>query len=184
VLPRWDYGDAVRVTRNVRNDGTFPGVPTGDLLVRRGRIGHVRDVGTFLQDQIIYSVHFLDEGRLVGCREEELVGVDEALDRKPFRGSPAGARTRALAVAGRSACRPAVAAKSSISRNRRPRVSSIRRTSTASQASPCGYPRPRSANGGGQTMPEPGSIYRSLKLAAQLFGKPLESLAPGRTATG
>ena len=33
MLPRWDYGDAVRVTRNVRNDGTFPGVPTGDLLV-------------------------------------------------------------------------------------------------------------------------------------------------------
>ncbi|EXI92717.1 MAG: nitrogen fixation protein NifM [Candidatus Accumulibacter sp. BA-94] len=27
-------------------------------------------------------------------------------------------------------------------------------------------------------MPEPGSIYRSIKLAAQLFGKPLESLAP------
>jgi nitrogenase-stabilizing/protective protein len=26
VLPRWDYGDAVRLTRNVRNDGTFPGI--------------------------------------------------------------------------------------------------------------------------------------------------------------
>lgn len=75
--PRWDYGDAVRVTRNVRNDGTFPGINTGELLVRRGRIGHVRNVGTFLQDQIIYSVHFLDEGRVVGCREEELVGLDE-----------------------------------------------------------------------------------------------------------
>jgi nitrogen fixation protein NifZ len=37
----------------------------------------VRDVGTFLQDQIIYSVHFLDEARVVGCREEELIGVDE-----------------------------------------------------------------------------------------------------------
>ena len=77
MLPRWDYGDAVRVTRNVRNDGTFPGVSTGELLVRRGRVGHVRNVGTFLQDQIIYSVHFLDEDRVVGCREEELIGVDE-----------------------------------------------------------------------------------------------------------
>jgi len=77
VLPRWDYGDAVRVTRNVRNDGTFPGIKTGELLVRRGRIGHVRNIGTFLQEQIIYSVHFLDEGRLVGCREEELIGIDE-----------------------------------------------------------------------------------------------------------
>jgi len=27
-------------------------------------------------------------------------------------------------------------------------------------------------------MPEPGSIYRSIKLAAQLFGRPLESLTP------
>ncbi|MBI5899553.1 MAG: nitrogen fixation protein NifZ [Rhodocyclales bacterium] len=77
MLPRWDYGDAVRVTRNVRNDGTFPGAAMGDLLVRRGRIGHVRNVGSFLQDQIIYSVHFLDEERIVGCREEELIGIDE-----------------------------------------------------------------------------------------------------------
>ena len=77
MLPRWDYGDAVRVTRNVRNDGTFPGAAMGDLLVRRGRIGHVRNVGTFLQDQIIYAVHFLDEERIVGCREEELIGIDE-----------------------------------------------------------------------------------------------------------
>ncbi len=77
MLPRWDYGDAVRVTRNVRNDGTFPGIHVCELLVRRVSIGPVRSVGTFLQDQIIYSVHFLDEGRVVGCREEELIGLDE-----------------------------------------------------------------------------------------------------------
>lgn len=77
MMPRWDYGDAVRVTRNVRNDGTFPGMATGDLLVRRGSIGNVRNVGTFLQDQIIYSVHFLDQGLMVGCREEELIGAEE-----------------------------------------------------------------------------------------------------------
>jgi len=72
MRPRFDYGDEVRVIRNLRNDGTFPGEATGTLLVRRGSIGYVRDVGTFLQDQLIYSVHFLDAGRLVGCREEEL----------------------------------------------------------------------------------------------------------------
>jgi nitrogen fixation protein NifZ len=32
----------------------------------------VRDVGTFLQDQLIYSVDFLDANRRVGCREQEL----------------------------------------------------------------------------------------------------------------
>ncbi|MGE5466905.1 MAG: nitrogen fixation protein NifZ [Ignavibacteria bacterium] len=74
---QWDLGDAVRVTRNVRNDGTYPGEDTGALLIRRGSVGHVVDVGTFLQDQIIYSVHFLDDGRIVGCREEELLGAEE-----------------------------------------------------------------------------------------------------------
>jgi nitrogen fixation protein NifZ len=78
LATKWDCGDAVRVTRNVRNDGTYPGEETGTLLIRRGAAGHVVDVGTFLQDQIIYAVHFLDERRIVGCREEELIGAEEA----------------------------------------------------------------------------------------------------------
>lgn len=100
MLPRWDIGDVVRVTRNVRNDGTFPGVETGDLLVRRGRIGHVRDVGTFLQDQLIYSVHFLDEGRVVGCREQELIDVDEDWIESRFEVRQNVAAARALAIRG------------------------------------------------------------------------------------
>jgi len=74
---KWEYGEAVRLTRNVRNDGTYPGLDPGDPLVRRGSIGYVVDVGTFLQDQIIYSVNFLDEGKIVGCREEELIGGED-----------------------------------------------------------------------------------------------------------
>lgn len=77
MLPRFDYGDPVRVTRNVRNDGTYPGMATGNLLVRRGSVGYVMNVGTFLQDQLIYTVNFIDQGRIVGCREEELLGADE-----------------------------------------------------------------------------------------------------------
>lgn len=73
---RYDYGDAVRVTRNVRNDGTYPGLDVGAFLVRRGSVGYVVNVGTFLQDQVIYSVHFLDEQKMVGCREEELIPAD------------------------------------------------------------------------------------------------------------
>lgn len=72
MRPEFDYGDAVRVTRNIRNDGTYPGTDKGRLLVRRGSVGFVRDLGTFLQDQIIYAVHFLTEDRIVGCREQEL----------------------------------------------------------------------------------------------------------------
>jgi len=74
---RFDFGETVRVTRNVRNDGTYPGMEVGDLLVRRGSMGNVINVGTFLQDQIIYTVHFLTEDRMVGCRLEELLGEDE-----------------------------------------------------------------------------------------------------------
>ncbi len=72
----FEIGDQVRVVRNVRNDGTYPGMDRGDLLLRRGSVGAVVDRGTFLQDQIIYSVHFLDQDRIVGCREEELIRAD------------------------------------------------------------------------------------------------------------
>lgn len=72
MLPQYELGDEVRVIRNVCNDGTYPGAARGALLVRRGSLGFVQGVGTFLQDQIIYTVHFIDCGRLVGCREQEL----------------------------------------------------------------------------------------------------------------
>ncbi|MBL6987902.1 MAG: nitrogen fixation protein NifZ [Methylobacter sp.] len=74
---RFEFGESVRVTRNVRNDGTYPGMEVGDLLVRRGSVGNVLEVGTFLQDQVIFTVHFLDQGRMVGCRLEELISIDE-----------------------------------------------------------------------------------------------------------
>lgn len=91
----FDYGDTVRVTRNVRDDGTYPGMAVGDLLVRRGSIGTVIGVGTFLQDQIIYTVHFLDEDRIVGCREEEVIAGDA-----PW--APSRFEAREKVIAGRS----------------------------------------------------------------------------------
>jgi len=36
----------------------------------------VRGLGIFLQDQLIYAVHFPTEDKLVGCREEELQPAD------------------------------------------------------------------------------------------------------------
>lgn len=77
MLPEFEIGDEVRIIRNVRNDGTYPGMPTGQLLVRRGSTGFVMNIGTFLQDQLIYTVNFMEQGRIVGCREEELIGIDE-----------------------------------------------------------------------------------------------------------
>ena len=77
MKPNYEYGDEVRVIRNLRNDGTYPGKEIGELLVSRGAVGCVFDVGTYLQDQLIYKVHFVGEGKTVGCREEELISATE-----------------------------------------------------------------------------------------------------------
>lgn len=100
MLPRFEYGSEVRVTRNLRNDGTFPGAQVGELLVRRGSTGYVRDVGTFLQDQIVYTVHFVASDRLVGCREQELQGAEEHWVPSLFEFRDRVTPTLQLAVAG------------------------------------------------------------------------------------
>lgn len=69
---KFAYGEKVRVIKNIRNDGTFMGSDRGALLIRRGSEGYIKGVGKFLQDQVIYQVHFLDQGCTVGCRETEL----------------------------------------------------------------------------------------------------------------
>lgn len=97
---RWEYGEPVRLIRNVRNDGTYPGLDTGAPLVRRGSIGYVVDVGTFLQDQIIYSINFLDEGKIVGCREEELIGAEEPWIPSRFEFREMVVATKGLSVNG------------------------------------------------------------------------------------
>ena len=58
MQPAYDYGTEVRLVRNVRNDGTYPGAEVGELLIKRGSVGCIYDVGSDLQDQIIYGVHF------------------------------------------------------------------------------------------------------------------------------
>ncbi len=100
MKPRWEVGESLRVTRNVRDDGTFPGALRGELLVRRGSVGTVVDIGSFLMDQVIYSVHFLDTNRIVGCREEELMGLDEVWVDSLFETRERVRAARALAIEG------------------------------------------------------------------------------------
>lgn len=106
MLPRYEYGDQVRVIRNVRNDGTYPGMETGELLIRRGSLGYVRDVGTFLQDQLIYTVHFMEQNLTVGCREEELIGGDDPWVPSRFEFRDKVTPTLSLAVAGEVIAQP------------------------------------------------------------------------------
>jgi len=84
---QFDYGEKVRVIKNIRNDGTFMGKNRGALLIRRGSEGYIKGVGKFLQDQVIYQVHFLEQGVTVGCRETELADLSAPwVDREFERG--------------------------------------------------------------------------------------------------
>ena len=74
--PRFLPGEKVCSIAHVRNDGTFPGRDIGDVLVRKGDLGYVRDVGTFLQQFYIYAVEWVDRGILVGMRARELSAPD------------------------------------------------------------------------------------------------------------
>ena len=77
--PIFDYGAKVKSTKTVRNDGTYAGKDIGEILVRKGDIGYVTSIGTFLQQFYIYAVDFVDTGHRVGMRGKEL----EAIDTKP-----------------------------------------------------------------------------------------------------
>ena len=71
--PKFDYGCEVRVIKNIRNDTYQGGQTKGELLIRRGTTGFVRQSGVYKQDQIIYQVHFLENNQVIGCKESELI---------------------------------------------------------------------------------------------------------------
>jgi nitrogen fixation protein NifZ len=74
--PCFEIGQKVRTRKLIRNDGTFPGQDIGATLAKKGEIGYVISIGTFLQSFYIYAVHFLDRGFVVGCRHKELEVVE------------------------------------------------------------------------------------------------------------
>jgi nitrogen fixation protein NifZ len=76
-------GTKVRANRMIRNDGTFAGRDVGDVLVKKGDVGYVRDIGTFLQRHYIYAVEWIDRGVVVGMRSRELDEVLPVAAAKP-----------------------------------------------------------------------------------------------------
>lgn len=74
--PRFAIGERVASRHVVRNDGTYPGRDIGDVLVRRGDIGYVSSIGSFLQQFYIYAVDFAGRGTLVGMKAREIVSLD------------------------------------------------------------------------------------------------------------
>ena len=74
--PAFDYGEKVISRKNVRNDGTFHGREIGDVLVKKGDVGYVKSIGTFLQQFYIYGIDFVDRGYVVGMKGRELRSLD------------------------------------------------------------------------------------------------------------
>jgi nitrogen fixation protein NifZ len=70
--PIFEIEQKVKVRKLIRNDGTFPGKPVGEALARKGDVGYIVSIGTYLQSYYIYAVHFVDNGFVVGCRKKEL----------------------------------------------------------------------------------------------------------------
>lgn len=78
--PRFSYGERVVARSVVRNDGTYKGRDTGEVLVNKGEIGYVINIDTFLQKFYIYAVNFVDSGHRVGMRAKELCTLDHLPD--------------------------------------------------------------------------------------------------------
>lgn len=77
--PYFTYGEKVRAKRMIRNDGTYAGKEIGEILAKKGEIGYVVSIGTFLQQFYIYGVEFTESGNRVGMKRKELESM-RALD--------------------------------------------------------------------------------------------------------
>ncbi|HYD64370.1 nitrogen fixation protein NifZ [Azospirillum sp.] len=78
--PVFEEGDKIRSLKDIRNDGTYPGRPLGDYLIRAGDVGYVKSIGTYLQMYYIYAVDFYEQRIIVGMRAREMELVDDTLN--------------------------------------------------------------------------------------------------------
>ncbi|WOH64094.1 nitrogen fixation protein NifZ [Bradyrhizobium sp. BWA-3-5] len=70
--PFFNLGEKVQAKRTIRNDGTYAGKEIGDILAKKGEVGYVVSIGTFLQQFYIYGVEYLESGNRVGMKRKEL----------------------------------------------------------------------------------------------------------------
>lgn len=70
--PFFSFGEKVKAKRVIRNDGTYAGKEIGEILAKKGEIGYVVSIGTFLQQFYIYGVEFTESGNRVGMKRKEL----------------------------------------------------------------------------------------------------------------
>ena len=70
--PLFRPGTKVYAKYHIKNDGTMAGRDIGEIVVKKGDVGYIRDIGTYLQRYYIYAVEFIDRGSVVGMRGREL----------------------------------------------------------------------------------------------------------------
>lgn len=71
-IPKYDWGQRVTASRDLFNDGSYPGIEPDVLLVERGTGGDVVQVGVHEESATpVYMVEFQGD-RVVGCLEEEI----------------------------------------------------------------------------------------------------------------
>lgn len=90
--PYFNFGEKVRSKRTIRNDGTYAGKDIGEILAKKGEVGYVVSIGTFLQQFYIYGVEFMESGNRVGMKRKELdpaISRDEMADLPLPGGTPA-----------------------------------------------------------------------------------------------
>lgn len=70
-MPKYDWGQPVRATVDLYNDGSFPDAGEDDLLVAEGGPGEVVQVGQHVDSgTVLYMVDF--GVCVLGCTEDEI----------------------------------------------------------------------------------------------------------------
>jgi nitrogen fixation protein NifZ len=72
-VAKYEWGQRVRASVDLYNDGSYPDSEEGTLLAAHGDPGEIVNVGMHVESNTpIYLVEF-PESRVVGCLEEEIV---------------------------------------------------------------------------------------------------------------
>jgi nitrogen fixation protein NifZ len=72
---KFEWGQRVRATTDLFNDGSFPDQPADALLVKAGDAGEIVQIGAHVETETpIYLVEFA-EHKVVGCLAEEIAPV-------------------------------------------------------------------------------------------------------------
>jgi nitrogen fixation protein NifZ len=70
--PKYQWGQPVRASIDLYNDGSFPDQPADALLARSGEEGEIVQVGTHTETNTpVYLVEFASR-HVIGCLEEEI----------------------------------------------------------------------------------------------------------------